>query len=65
MKNNFVSIGKNPNWEKTCYFPKCIYFKNDLNYNGGWCSAKENKQKFGMPSVASTGGCDLHQSMDK
>jgi hypothetical protein len=65
MNNNFVSMGRNPNWQSTCCFPRCVFLQKGPQ-DGGWCRHSENRRSAsGMPvgfepSVASTGGCDLH-----
>lgn len=66
MDHNFTSMGRNPNWQLTCGFPRCGHLKKGPQ-DGGWCSQPENRHPAcdGFPngferSVASTGGCDLH-----
>ena len=65
MNSNFVSMGRNPNCEYVCQ--TCGDLKHAENRNGGWCQNSANRvppqpgwlNGF-MPSVSSTGGCDLH-----
>jgi len=66
---NMVSGGRNPNCELTCDFPRCGWLQRATDRDGGWCANDANRCKavpgwpIGfMPSVASTGGCDLHTS---
>lgn len=65
----FVSMGRNPNCELTCGFPKCGHLTEAIFRNGGWCELRENRvppcdgwPTGFTPSVASTGGCDRHTS---
>ena len=66
--NNFVSGGRNPNWESTC--STCRYLDKATNQDGGWCKHNLNTVVYpgritgSMPSVASTGGCDLHKTKE-
>jgi hypothetical protein len=71
VRHSFVSGGRNPNYELTCGFPRCGYLipHRDMRYDGGWCGHADNRVPpcYGWPagftpSVASTGGCDLHTS---
>lgn len=66
---NFVSMGRNPNHQLTCGFPRCASFQPDPNpaMSGGWCRHPTNRAEPSAawptgftPSVASDGGCDLH-----
>ena len=66
---NMVSGGRNPNRELTCGFPQCRHLirPKDGRRDGGWCGHPVNRVPpepgwpVGFtPSVASTGGCDLH-----
>ena len=66
---NMVSGGRNPNCELTCGFPQCGHLirPKDGRHDGGWCGHPDNRVPPGpgwpngfTPSVASTGGCDLH-----
>ena len=68
---NMVSGGRNPNRELTCGFPQCKHLirPKDGRRDGGWCGHPVNRVPpepgwpIGFtPSVASTGGCDLHTS---
>ena len=68
---NMVSGGRNPNRELTCGFPQCRHLirQKDGRHDGGWCGHPDNRvpPESGWPtgftpSVASTGGCDLHAS---
>jgi hypothetical protein len=68
-RHSFGSLGRNPNWELTCGFPLCRHLTPGTNRDGGWCTHRDNRvsPRDGwpdgfMPSVASTGGCDLHTS---
>ena len=68
MEHNYTSMGRNPNWEKTCCAPRCAYLKKGQQ-DGGWCEHPKNRRppSEGMPlgftpSVMSTGGCDLHSA---
>jgi hypothetical protein len=67
--NNRVSMGRNPNYELTCGFPRCGHLKSEQDRSGGWCQHPGNRvppcdgwPNGFTPSVASTGGCDLHTS---
>lgn len=71
---NMVSGGRNPNCELTCGFPQCGYLirPKDGRRDGGWCGHPDNRvppepgwPNGFTPSVASTGGCDLHTSNNK
>ena len=68
---NMVSGGRNPNCELTCGFPQCRHLirPKDRRRDGGWCGHPDNRvspepgcPNGFTPSVASTGGCDLHTS---
>lgn len=67
--NNRVSMGRNPNHELTCGFPRCGHLQSGTNRDGGWCQHPSNRvppcegwPNGFTPSVASSGGCDLHTS---
>ncbi len=69
VQHSFVSGGRNPNCELTCVFPQCGWLQRDTERDGGWCRNDANRRPAcpGFPagfnpSVASTGGCDLHTS---
>ena len=68
---NMVSGGRNPNCELSCGCPQCGHLirPKDGRRDGGWCGHPDNRVPPGpgwpngfTPSVASTGGCDLHTS---
>lgn len=68
---NMVSGGRNPGYELTCGFPQCGHLirPKDGRRDGGWCGHADNRvppeqgwPNGFTPSVASTGGCDLHTS---
>lgn len=56
LLGDYVSGGRNPNWQLTCGFPMCHNFKEGYG-SGGWCMIRN-----GTPSVSITGGCDHHTS---
>lgn len=65
MHPSFTSGGRHPNWQKCCF--DCEWMSPNLDGDGGWCTHPENRTKPSggwpggfCPSVASTGGCDLH-----
>jgi hypothetical protein len=65
--NDRVSMGRNPNCELTCGFPKCDHLIQGKDRDGGWCNLPSNRvppmEGFPngfTPSVASTGGCSKH-----
>lgn len=67
--SNYTSMGRDPNWQKTCCAPRCMFLAKGQQ-NGGWCEHPRNRvvtpawpQGF-TPSVASTGGCDLHSTKE-
>ena len=65
-ENNFVSGGRNPNWERTCF--DCLFLDKGKDRSGGWCQHPANRVSpmpgwpdgF-TPSVSDTGGCDLQR----
>jgi hypothetical protein len=65
---NYVSMGRNPNVEPTCCFPRCSWLEKG-DRDGGWCKHPANRVPPSSgwptgftPSVASTGGCDRHSA---
>jgi hypothetical protein len=67
-KHNYVSMGRNPNWQLTCGFPRCGNWKPGEGA-GGWCQHPQNRvppqpgwPNGFTPSTITTGGCDLHTS---
>lgn len=53
MKENFVSGGRNPNFEKVC--DTCVYLIRDRQYSAhGWCC-------WDNASVTIHGYCDKHK----
>ncbi len=54
LLDDYVSGGRNPNWQLTCGFPLCRNFEKGHG-SGGWCVIRDGK-----PSVSITGGCDRH-----
>jgi hypothetical protein len=65
-EHNFVSGGRNWNWERVCF--DCIFLIKGEGRSGGWCRHSANRvppmqgwpDGF-TPSVSDTGGCDLQQ----
>ncbi len=58
MSDQYVSGGKNPNWEHCC--GSCFHMTKDAKYSShGWCRMHENA------SVSITGGCDGHSEITK
>ena len=64
--NSYVTGGRNPNTQRTCGSPECVFLISD-NKIGGWCSHSNNRVPPSkawpngyMPSVSYTGGCDFH-----
>jgi hypothetical protein len=72
MNGSFQSGGRNPNQQRTCCYPRCAWLMPaEPGRDGGWCGHKENRRPpekgwpLGFaPSVASNGGCDLHQVLE-
>jgi hypothetical protein len=68
-KNNFVSGGK-PGYYGQCW--NCVFLEKGKDRDGGWCTNSENRVAPSSgwpngftPSVASSGGCDLHTKVKR
>ena len=64
MNQNYVSGGRNPNWQRTCF--DCEFLEQGENMTGGWCKHTGNLHDNGKmswtPSVSWDGGCDEHKT---
>lgn len=61
-----VSMGRNPNIQDCCGYPKCAHLKVDGDKSFGWCQHPDNRVESEgwpngfTPSVSFTGHCDHH-----